>query len=329
MPSALVNLCYMDLDPRRLGVLAAVARSGGVLAAAEALHVTPSAVSQQLSRLEREAGVALLVRGGRRVTLTAAGAALAERGERIAAELAGARADLAAVTDRVSGTVTLVTFPTAVAALVAPTAIRLREEHPGVTLEVMETAEEPATARLRGGAIDLLVIERDAADAHPAPRGLRDVALLTDPYLLAIPVSWPAPAEPGQLAGYTWIGSAPGSAARSALERSAATAGWRPRVAHHALEFPAALALVAAGLGCALLPRLALPDPAADLARQIRIVTMPGLGARRLAARHRESRYEPSPAVRAVVTALARTAALPSPALPGPALPSGPGRPLV
>ncbi len=299
----------MDLDPRRLGVLAAVARTGGVLAAAEALHVTPSAVSQQLARLEREAGVTLLVRGGRRVTLTAAGTALAERGERIGAELAGARTDLAALTDRASGTVTLVTFPTAVAALVAPTAVLLREQHPAVVLRVVETAEEPVTPRLRGGSIDLLVIERDAAEPSPAPRGLRDVPLLEDPYLLALPAGWAAPATAADLATRPWVAPVPGSAGHAALERLAATAGWRPQVAHQALEFPAVLALVAAGLGCALLPRLALPDPGSDLAAAIRTVQLPGLGARRLAARHRHSRYEPSPAVQAVIAGLARIAA--------------------
>jgi DNA-binding transcriptional LysR family regulator len=297
----------MDLDPRRLGVLAAVARTGGVLAAAEALHVTPSAVSQQVARLEREAGVALVVRGGRRISLTAAGVALAERGERIVAELAAARADLALLTDRASGTVTVVTFPTAVAALVAPTAIQLRQAHPGITLRVEENAEELLDALL-AGSIDLLVIERDAAQPEAPPRGLRDVPLLDDPYLVAVPTAWSLPARLADLATVPWVASTPGSAADRVLQRAAQADGWQPQIAHRALEFPATLALVAAGLGCALLPRLALPDPGSRLARDIRAVPLPGLGARRLLARHRTARYEPSPAVAAVLAGLAETA---------------------
>jgi DNA-binding transcriptional LysR family regulator len=297
----------MELDPRRLGVLAAVARSGGVLAAAEALHVTPSAVSQKVSRLEREAGVALVVRGGRRLTLTAAGTALAERGERILAELAGARADLARLTDRASGTVTVVTFPTAVAALVAPTAIRLRDVHPGITLRVEENAEELVDLLL-GGAIDLLVIERDAAQQQIPPRGLRDVPLLDDPYLVAVPAAWGPPTRLADLSEAAWVASSPDSAADQVLARAARPDGWRPLIAHRALEYPAALALVAAGLGCALVPRLALPDPGSRLAQDIRAVALPGLGARRLLARHRTARYEPSPAVAAVIAGLVETA---------------------
>lgn len=297
----------MELDCRRLAVLAAVARTGGVLAAAQALHVTPSAVSQQVARLEREAGVALVVRGGRRIALTAAGAALAERGERINAELAGARADLARLTDRASGTVTVVTFPTAVAALVAPTAIRLHDLHPGITLRVEENAEELLEALL-AGTIDLLVIERDAAAQETPPRGLRDVPLVDDPYLVAVPAGWSAPTRLGELATAPWVASSPNSAADRVLARAAQPDGWKPLIAHRALEFPAALSLVAAGLGCALVPRLALPDPGSRLAQDIRAVPLPGLGARRLLARHRSARYEPSPAVAAVVAGLVETA---------------------
>jgi DNA-binding transcriptional LysR family regulator len=98
-----------------------------------------------------------------------------------------------------------------------------------------------------------------------------------------------------------------GSAARAALDGVAGRGRWQPRVTHEALEFPAVLALVAAGLGCALVPRLALATaPAA-----VRVVELHGLGARRLLARHRSSRSEPAPAVRAVVDALVVAAAGP------------------
>lgn len=298
----------MDPDPRRLELLAAVARAGGVLAAARLLHVTPSAVSQQLARLEAEAGVALVVRVGRRISLTDAGAALAERGERIRAEVAGARADLARLTDRASGTVTVIAFPTAVAALVAPAAVELAERHPGITLHVQEHAEEQLEA-VRTGAADIVISERDAeAVTAPVP-GVRDVPLLDDRYLLAVPATWPRPEQLVEVAARPWVVSSRGSAAEQVLLRAARAGGWQPRVAHRALEFPAVLALVAAGLGAALLPRLALPDPDGRLARQVQAVPVPGLGARRLVARHRHSRHEPAPAVVAVLAALAGVAA--------------------
>jgi len=294
----------MDCDPRRLTVLAAVARTGGVQAAARALHVTPSAVSQQVAKLEREAGVSLMVHGGRHLVLTAAGTALAERGERIAAELAGVQHDLARLTQQVGGPVTLVAFPTAVAAIVGPAATQVRLDLPGVELRVVETAEEPATERLRNGTVDIVVVERDAARRRPVPRGLREVPLLADPFMVMLPTSWPVPRALTDLAEADWVAGPGGSATRSVLDRVALAGGWRPRVAHEALEFPAVHALVAAELGCALVPRLALPDPAAAVAQAVRAVSLPGLGSRRLVARHRHGRREPSPAVQAVLAVL-------------------------
>src|SRR5690349_6156146 len=127
----------MELDPRRLTVLAAIARTGGVLAAAEVLHVTPSAVSQQLARLEREAGLALVVRGGRRLELTPAGEVLAEHGRRVVEELAAASETLAELTESVTGTITLASFVTATATVVAPALPGLQAEHPGITVRVV------------------------------------------------------------------------------------------------------------------------------------------------------------------------------------------------
>ena len=308
----------MDLDPRRLVVLAAVARTGGILAAAQALHVTPSAVSQQVARLEREAGVALVVRGGRRIGLTAAGAELAGHGQRIAEELASASGTLSTLTGAVTGTVTVVGFPTAIAAVVAPAILTVRAAHPDVDVRVLDLPEEVGLARLRAGTADLVLLEQDAGEHRPAPRGLRDVPLLDDPYLLVLPEGRALPHGSRQRAvlELPWVAGPPGSATRSVLDRLAQAAGIRPRIAHEALEFPAVLALVGAGLGVALVPRLALPDAVdrhpdrrsdrrSDRRRaDLRTLELPGLGARQVLARHRASRGEPSPAVRAVLDAL-------------------------
>lgn len=312
------RLATVQLDPRRLAVLAAVARTGGVLAAAEALQVTPSAVSQQLARAEREAGMALVVRdgrAGRRVELTAAGAALADHGRRIAEELGAAAQTLASLTRDLDGQVSVVGFPTVIAALVAPAVVDLREVHPGLTVQVLDLPEDVGLSRLRAGVTDVVIVEQDERDRRPAPRGLRDVPLLDDHYLLVLPAGRVLPRGERRSTrlhaalDLDWVSGPPGSATRSVLDHLAREAGVQPRVAHEVLEFPSVLALVAAGLGVALVPRLALPPSAARSAAGLRTVDLPGLGARRLLARHRSSRGEPSTATRAVLDALVARAA--------------------
>src|SRR5690606_14621207 len=126
----------MATDPRRLAFLLAVHRAGGVLAAADLLHVTPSAVSQQIARLEAEEGFAVLDRGPRGVTLTPAGRVLADVAERIEAELLEARQEIANLGEGVTGTVKVGAFQSAIRAVVAPLLGPLAEEHPGVTIDV-------------------------------------------------------------------------------------------------------------------------------------------------------------------------------------------------
>jgi DNA-binding transcriptional LysR family regulator len=299
----------MDLDPRRLTVLALVHRTGGVLAAAQALHVTPSAVSQQLARLEVEAGSELLVRTGRRLVLTQPGVALAERGERIAAELVAAQHDLAVLTGRVSGRVTVVAFATVIAAVVGPAAALAHDRLPAVDLRVLEVVEQDALPRLRGGDVDVVIIERDAADPpRAAPTYASDVMLLEDPYVLMSPSDRPVPRTAAELARTGWIVGFPGSTTRSVLERFARGGGWVPTIAHEAVESSAMLALTAAGLGCSPITRLALPDPSSALGMALTATPVAELGARRLVARHRSGRHEPAPAVRAVVQLMAEVA---------------------
>jgi DNA-binding transcriptional LysR family regulator len=300
----------MDLDPRRLTVLAAIARTGGVLAAADVLHVTPSAVSQQLARLEREAGLALVVRGGRRVELTPAGEALAEHGRRVVEELAAATETVAELTESVTGTVTLASFVTATATVVAPALPELQAEHPGITVRVVDVPDDVALTRLRAGTADLAMAELDAGSRRPPPRGLRDVALLDDPYLLVLPAGWTLPRgerRSTRLRGaleLPWVAGPPGSATRSVLDRIGRDAGTAPRVAHEISEFPAVLALVRAGLGVAIVPRLALRTVEPAGSGELRALDLPGLGARHVIVRHRAGRGEPTRAARIVLDAL-------------------------
>lgn len=290
----------MPTDPRRLAVLLAVHRAGGVLAAADLLHVTPSAVSQQIARLEAEEGVPVLDRGPRGATLTAAGRILAEAAERIESELVEARKSLAALGGELSGRVTVAGFQTAIRAVVAPTFAVVAERHPGIELVVEERDPAESMRRLREGDADVVLLERDEdADTH-VPRGQRDVVLLEEPWRLVLPGSVATPTQLSDLAGVTWLAAERNTAAARAMGRVTATLG-ATTVRHVYYDFDVALALVAAGQGVGLLPALALQG---ELPDGVTVATVPGLGSRRLVARHRATRREPGPAVVAVIEEL-------------------------
>src|SRR5690606_36099673 len=150
----------MAADPRRLAFLLAVHRAGGVLAAADLLHVTPSAVSQQIARLEAEEGISVLDRGPRDVSLTPAGRVLAEAAERIEAELIEARQAIAALGEEVSGKVVLGGFQSAIRAVVAPMLVGLAEQFPGVVVDVREHEPADSMRMLRAGDLDVILLEQ-------------------------------------------------------------------------------------------------------------------------------------------------------------------------
>ncbi|MFI2754908.1 LysR family transcriptional regulator [Cellulomonas sp. P22] len=291
----------MPTDPRRLAVLLAVHRAGGVHAAADVLHVTPSAVSQQIARLETEEGVQVLDRGPRGVTLTPAGRVLAESAERIEAELVEARKAIATLGGEVSGRVTIAAFRTAIRAVVGPAAVVIAERHPGVDLVIEEREPVDSLRRLREGDADIVLLERDEDADASVPRGARDVVLLEEPWRLVLPAAVAAPTQLDDLRDAMWVGAEPGTAADRALGRVAATLGGHVRTRHQYYDFDVALSLVAAGQGVAMLPALALQG---EVPHGVSVVTVPGLGSRRLVARHRATRREPGPATVAVLDLL-------------------------
>jgi DNA-binding transcriptional LysR family regulator len=293
----------MRIDPRRLAVLGAVANAGGVLAASTVLHLTPSAVSQHIARLEAETGVTLLDRsrlGGRRAAgLTPAGRLLAAHAGKLAETLAAAERDLAALTGQVTGPVSVGAFPTAIRHVVAPAAAAVAAAEPGVEVRIHQLEPEPGLAALRAGVLDLLVVEADPGDPTTSLPGLRAVRLLDDPYRIAFPARWAPVAGVEALLGRPWVDGPPGSAARGALDRIAARHDTVLTRVHECLEFPAVLAIVAAGLAAAVVPALALPAGAA-----VEMIEAPHVGARRLDLVHRRGRHEPGPAAELVVRAL-------------------------
>ena len=297
----------MPTDPRRLSFLLAVHRAGGVLAAADLLHVTPSAVSQQIARLEAEEGYPVLDRGPRGVTLTPAGRVLAEAAERIEAELVEARQAIAALGDGVAGRVGIGAFQTAIRAVVAPALAPLADRFPRVVLDVREHEPAESVRLLRAGDLDLVVLERDSEMANPAPKGSRDVPLLDEPWRLVIPSGTTPPEHLGDLANLTFVASEAGTASDRALQRLAKTLCTPIATRHSTYDFDTTLALVAAGQGVALLPALALDQVAQN--DQLRVIRLPGLGERQLVIRHRASRHEPGPVVRAVIEVMMEVAA--------------------
>ena len=241
------------LDVRRLRLLRELAPRGTIAAVAEALAYTPSAVSQQLSALEREAGVPLLVRTGRAVTLTAAAVRLVEHTEVVLATLQEAATELTSNADRVSGTLRIGVFPTAVATILTPAIVTLSADHPGLDLLVRELDPSVVPDALRNESLDIALVQE--YDHVPVAA---DPALHTDPLLEeVVHLAAPTAAPLADRRDADWITGTPGTLCHDLTERACAAAGFIPRIRHHVDDFGAVLALVAAGQGVAFVPDLA------------------------------------------------------------------------
>ncbi|WP_329409220.1 LysR family transcriptional regulator [Streptomyces sp. NBC_00704] len=302
------------LDVRRLQVLRAVVASGSVTGAAAALGYTPSAVSQQIAALEKEAGAELLERVGRGVRPTAAGLLLTEHADAVGRQLAEAEAALADLLAGRSGRLSVRYFATAGAGLVAPAVARLRELHPGVRLELRVSAPQDAFAEVREGRADLALVVR--GDGAP---GVRLVPLLDDPYLAVLPrghrLAGRRSVRLAELADEDFVGSEwPGPCLDAQLDACAAV-GFRPRFAVESEDYMTAQGFVAAGLGVSLVPRLGLGSRHPGVV--VREVRDP-VPVRTVQAVVRET-APPQPALEAFLAAL-RAAATPA---DGPARPSG------
>jgi len=296
----------MQLDPRRLLVLRSVVSGGGVGQAATALHLTPSAVSQQLAALEREVGVPLLDRSRRRLGLTRAGELLVRRAGELAEVLAAARHDLASVTGRVTGPITVAAFMSAVPHLVVPAMDALARTHPAVRLTIAEVEGEPAFAALRSGRFDLVLAEYDEPSGWSPPAGSTATALLADEYRVVVPSAWCVSVRAvSDLADRPWVAGPATGACGKALRRLEQASGLRLAKVHECLEFPTVLAVVAGGLGAAVVPTLALAAGPPD---GVTVTPLRGLGGRSLVVLRRSSPAEPEPVVAAATEALAAAA---------------------
>jgi DNA-binding transcriptional LysR family regulator len=247
------------LDLRRLRLLSELARRGTIAEVARVVGYTPSAISQSLLQLEREAGVPLLERDGRRVRLTPAARGLVARTDRVLAELDAAEAELAADHGTVRGTVVIGAFPSAAAGLVVPAVAELCERHPELSCPVVEHEPEDGIPLLRSGELDVLVSESYEGVATVPTGGLESHELLTEPLLLMVPREREV-AEPvalGSLADAPWIAGVAGTQFAAALDGACQKAGFTPRIVHRADDARLLETLVESGLGVALLPALA------------------------------------------------------------------------
>jgi DNA-binding transcriptional LysR family regulator len=245
----------------RLRVLSEVVARGSFSHAAEALSYTQSAVSQAIARLEAETGTALLIRDRRGVRPTAAGATLVAHAEAIFAQVEAAEADLAAVLGLRGGRLRVASFPSAGATLMPLAVAEFRRRHPGVALTLAEGEPEEIAPRVRAGEFDLALLFEFAGVRERPGTGLRSVTLLQDPMHVALPAAHPLAGKPeltlADLRDEQWVQTSESSPCARHVVRSCLAAGFEPNVTFESDDYETVQGLVAAGVGVALIPRLA------------------------------------------------------------------------
>src|SRR5215207_934514 len=240
------------LDLNRLRVLAAVARLGSVTAAARELHYSQPSVSHHLARLEAETGAQLFQRVGRGIRLTEAGRVLAERATEILGRVESAAAELDTHVGLSTGRVRIAAFESALVALMPEVSAALATEHPGLRLEIVDAHPVDAIAMLRAGDVDAAIVF-GYDETEPDPDGVRLTHLRDDPtYLLTTD-------DRNRVAQHRdsrWVGGC--IRCRTHLVEVCAREGFAPDIAHSTDDMVSIQALVAAGMGAALIPGLAL-----------------------------------------------------------------------
>jgi DNA-binding transcriptional LysR family regulator len=250
------------LHTGRLQVLTEVVRRGSFSGAAEALSYTQSAISQAVARLESETGATLVVRDRRGVRPTAAGATLVEHAEKIFGQIEAAEEELAAVLGVRGGRLRVASFPSAGATLIPLAVAVFRRGHPDVALTLAEGEPEEIAPRLRAGEFDLaLLFEFPGVGERRGP-GLRTLTLLEDPLYVALPAEHGLAAKRAlklaDLSKEDWVQTSARSPCARHVVRLCLAAGFEPRVTFESDDYETIQGLVAAGVGVALIPRLAL-----------------------------------------------------------------------
>jgi DNA-binding transcriptional LysR family regulator len=246
------------LDAQRLMTLAEVAHAGSIASAAQRLAFTPSAVSQQISKLEHDLGCRLLYRHPRGVTLTPAGQVLLSHAETVLGELRTAEQALRAALGSEPARLAVGTFASAGQSLVPQALARFRQHHPDVALALLDLEPPDGYGLVRTGDLDLLITHRYPGMPLPDPRGLARQLLMHDPLRLVLPATHPLADKPHltvtELTGQEWISGAAGIPNRVCLELAARSAGFQPHIVYETRDYQVTLALINAGLGISLVP---------------------------------------------------------------------------
>jgi DNA-binding transcriptional LysR family regulator len=257
------------LNVNRLRILREVAAKGSFSAAAQSRSYTQSAVSQQIATLEAEIGTLLVERRPRGLRLTPAGQALVEHADAIMARLESAEAELASIAGLGGGRLRMASFPTAGATLMPLAVAEFSASHPGVELTLAEGEPEEMAPRLRDGEFDLGLLFRFPG-VGAGFDGLHTTDLLEDPLYLALPrehrLAERRTLRLADLAGEAWVQTSVDSPCARHVVRSCHAAGFEPRVSFESDDYLTVQGLVAAGVGVALIPRLALSGVRDDIA---------------------------------------------------------------
>jgi molybdate transport repressor ModE-like protein len=292
----------------RLQLLREISRRGSIKAAAEAMAVTPSAVSQQLAILEREAGVPLLEKNGRRVRLTDAAQRLVRHADTITGAIAAAEADLASMQSAVTGTLRVAAFPTAARAVMPAVMTALSRLHPGLRVTLRDLEADEALTALRNDEIDIALVDDYGDGSRVTDPGLSACEFMRDPIYLAVaetraaavaamtaafaagaapadgsndrapatdgstPTLRRPPAGEARLEEFRdafWIMDTDNSHLSRVTVQACRRAGFEPHIRSSCKDFSVIIALVEAGLGVGVLPGLALLD------RPVRAVVRP------------------------------------------------------
>jgi DNA-binding transcriptional LysR family regulator len=257
------------LNVARLRVLREVGHRGSISAAAAALDYTQSAVSQQIAALESETGLALLERHPRGVSLTAAGQTLVGHAEAILTQIEAAEEALAAISGLRGGRLRMASFPSAGATLMPRAIAAFRTTYPGVELSLAEGEPEEIAPRLRRGELDLALLFEFDAHSLLGERTTR-VELLEDPMFLALPrehrLASRSRLRLEHLREEAWVQTSQDSPCSRHVVRCCHAAGFEPRVAFESDDYQVVQGLVAAGVGVALIPQIALSAPRDDIA---------------------------------------------------------------
>jgi DNA-binding transcriptional LysR family regulator len=257
------------LNANRLSVLREVVTQGSFSAAADALSYSQSAVSQAIATLEGEVGAPLIERDRRGVRPTAAGAALAAHAEGILSRMDDAEAEVAAIAGGRGGRLRIASFPTAGATLMPQAVARFRAAHPGVEVSLAEGESEQIAPRLRAGDFEIVILFEFLGVGERMGAGMRRFELLDDPLHLALPAEHPLASREKlrleDLHGESWIQTSAASPCARHVVRSCHAAGFEPRVSFESDDYQTIQGLVAAGVGVALIPRLALSTARSDI----------------------------------------------------------------